>query len=336
VEAHVAVVAVARACHDWLLLNVVVTGVAGFIGSTLADALVVAGHRVVGVDSFTPYYDVANKRANLTDIQGHWAFELVEADLRHTDLAALLDGVDVVFHQSAQPGVRLSWSSGFAEYASQNVLATQLLLEAAVAARTPRVIYASSSSVYGQAPSYPTSETELPRPHSPYGVTKLAGEHLCGLYAANWGLSTVSLRYFTVYGPRQRPDMAIHRILEAGLAGISFPLYGDGSAVRDFTYVDDVVAANLAAADVDVAPGTVVNVAGGGETTMADLLTLAGDVLDTTIEIDRRPTQPGDVARTGGDIERAHEVLDWSPRVGHRKGVAAQAAWHRRRATDGV
>lgn len=307
------------------------TGCAGFIGSTLVDALLARGDDVVGVDCFTPYYDPAAKRANLAGAAGSARFGLVEADLRDADLAPLVDGVEVVFHQAAQPGVRLSWSDGFGAYTSHNVLATQRLLEAAATAGTPRFVYASSSSVYGQAARYPTTESDLPRPHSPYGVTKLAAEHLCGLYAANWGVPTVSLRYFTVYGPRQRPDMAFHRLLEAGLSGEAFPLFGDGSAVRDFTYVDDAVAANLAAATAPVPPGTVVNVAGGGEIDMASLLDLAGSVLGTPVTVDRRARQPGDVDRTGGSIDRAAELLGWRPQVAIAEGLARQAAWHRSR-----
>jgi len=307
-------------------VNTVVTGVAGFVGSHLADALVARGDQVVGVDCFTPYYDPVAKRANVPE-----GVRLVEVDLRDADLAPILAGADVVFHQAAQPGVRLSWSSGFVEYASHNVLATQRLLEAAVEAGGPRVVYASSSSVYGQAASYPTSEDDLPRPHSPYGVTKLAAEHLCGLYAANWGLPTVSLRYFTVYGPRQRPDMAMHRLCESALTGAAFPLFGDGSARRDFTFVADVVAANLAAAAVAVEPGTVVNVAGGGDTSMTELIDLVGEVVGRPVVVDRRPGQPGDVDRTGGTIDRARALLGWSPAVGLPAGVAAQVEWHRSR-----
>jgi nucleoside-diphosphate-sugar epimerase len=307
-------------------VRAVVTGAAGFIGSTLCDALLSRGDAVVGVDAFTGYYDPARKRANLPE---HPAFELVEADVRAADLVELLEGADAVFHLSAQAGVRLSWAEGFEEYASHNVLATQRLLEACIRAGIPRLVYASSSSVYGQALRYPTAEDDLPAPHSPYGVTKLAGEHLCALYAANWGVPAVALRYFTVYGPRQRPDMAIHRILEAGLDGTRFPLHGDGSAVRDFTFVDDVVAATLAAADGDLEPGVVLNVAGGTEVAMKELLELAAEALGVEIAVEHRPPASGDVDRTGGTTDRAGALLGWAPTVGLVEGLARQAAWHR-------
>lgn len=319
-------------------MRALVTGVAGFIGSTLAEALVDRGDTVVGVDCFTRYYELAQKRANLGErLLGDGRFTLVEADLRTADLAPLLEGVDVVFHQAAQPGVRLSWSDGFPDYVSHNVLATQRLLEAAKAAGPGirRVVYASSSSVYGNAAAYPTRETDVPAPHSPYGVTKLAGEHLCSLYAANWGVPTVSLRYFTVYGPRQRPDMATHRLVEAALTGEPFPLYGDGSHVRDFTFVGDVVAANLAAAEApNAAPGTVVNVAGGGSIAMRDLIAIVEDEAGAPVHLDRRPEQPGDVRRTGGSVDAAREVLGWEPTVDVREGVRRQVAWHRARRGD--
>src|SRR5687768_16907364 len=203
----------------------IVTGSAGFIGSHLVDALLNRGDDVLGIDCFTPYYDRAAKRANLEAALASSSFEFIEADLRVADLVELLHDADLIFHQAAQPGVRLSWSEGFAEYVSHNVLATQRLLDAARAVEARRVVYASSSSVYGQAASYPTSEEQLPRPYSPYGVTKLAAEHLCSLYAETWGVPTVSLRYFSVYGPRQRPDMALHRLIKAGLSGEPFPLF---------------------------------------------------------------------------------------------------------------
>lgn len=313
-------------------MQALVTGAAGFIGSTLVDHLLAEGHAVRGVDCFVPFYPEADKRANVAGALASPAFELVEADLRGADLAALLDGVDVVFHLAAQAGVRTSWAEGFEDYVSLNVLATQRLLEACRGRALDRLVYASSSSVYGQAARYPTDEGDLPAPHSPYGVTKLAGEHLCSLYGANHGVPTVSLRYFTVYGPRQRPDMALHRLVEHGLAGTAFPLYGDGRQQREFTFVDDVVRATALAATADVPAGAVVNVAGGSETLLSELIDLVGETLGRPVALDRRPAAAGDVARTGGATERARTLLGWSPRVPLREGVEAQVAWHRARA----
>ena len=311
-------------------MRALVTGAAGFVGSHLVEALVARGDTVLGVDSFTPYYDVAQKRANAAAIAGP-AVELVDADLRVVAIEPMLDGVDVVFHQSAQPGVRLSWSSGFREYVEQNVIVTQRLLDAVQRVGSRRFVYASSSSVYGHQSRYPTREDDLPAPFSPYGVTKLAGEHLCGVYAANWGLPTIALRYFTVFGPRQRPDMSIYRLCESALGRGAFPRYGDGGQIREFTYVSDIVAGNLAASDVDAAPGATVNLAGGGEITLADLIALVGDVAGTPVVVEERPAEPGDSRRNGGAVDRARDLLGWEPRVPLREGIAAQLAWHRAR-----
>ncbi len=308
--------------------RVLVTGAAGFVGSHLVDTLVARGDDVIGVDCFTPYYSTGAKKAAVAGALEHPNFTLVEADLRDAELSELLDGVDTVFHQAAQPGVRLSWSDGFSEYASHNVLATQRLLEAAHDRDVRRFVYASSSSVYGNQDRYPTVESDLPGPYSPYGVTKLAAEHLCGLYAENWGLSTVSLRYFTVFGPRQRPDMSIHRLCEAVGTGASFPRFGDGSQIREFTYVSDIVAATLCAADAAVAPGTVVNIAGGGEITLNELIAMVGELAGTEVTIEDHPAQAGDAKRNGGSTTRAAELLGWTPQVGLREGIAAQLAWH--------
>jgi len=308
-------------------VHVVVTGCAGFVGSHLVEANLDAGHTVLGVDCLTPYYDVAIKKSVLDLLLTRRGFTFADADLRTAELEPLLAGADVVFHEAGQPGVRLSWSDGFADYVSHNVLATQRVLEAARAARPGRVVYASSSSVYGNAASYPTHEDDLPRPFSPYGVTKLAAEHLCGLYAANWSVPTVSLRYFTVYGPRQRPDMGMHRFIDAALSGQPLPLFGDGEQVRDFTYVGDVVSANLAAATADVAPGTVVNVAGGGSVTVNQLFAMLSRIAGRDLAVDHLPEQAGDVRATGGSIERAGELLDWAPEVPVLEGLAAQYAW---------
>jgi UDP-glucuronate 4-epimerase len=307
-----------------------VTGAAGFIGSHLSQRLLADGHTVVGVDCFTDYYDPTLKERHAAAVErgAGGRFELVRSDLALADLDELLAGVDVAFHQAGQPGVRLSWSDGFAAYVERNVTVTQRLLEAARRADLARFVFASSSSVYGNADRYPVDEGVVPRPHSPYGVTKLAAEHLCSLYGENWGLPTVSLRYFTVYGPRQRPDMAMHRLVEAARHQIPFPLFGDGSHVRDFTFVEDVVRANVAAADADIAPGTFVNVAGGGEARMSDVIDLVGELAGRSVPVDRQAPKAGDVARTGATTEQAHRLLGWSPTVSLREGLAAQVAWH--------
>ena len=312
-------------------MNALVTGAAGFIGSHLAEALVAQGNRVVGVDCFTPYYDEAQKRENLSPLLLDRNFDLIETDLRSADLLGMLSGIDSVFHQAAQPGVRLSWSEGFNDYNQLNVLVTQRLLEAAKIAGVNKFVFASSSSVYGNAPRYPTTERDLPQPNSPYGTTKLAAEHLCSLYASNWGVPTISLRYFTVYGPRQRPDMALHRIFEAGITGAPFPLLGDGSQIRDFTFVSDIVAANIASTIADVPPGTVLNIASSNPIQMCELLELSGQVLGRPIPIAQYPTQPGDVDRTGGAIDAAVDMLGWVPSVELTAGLEAQVEWHRER-----
>ena len=308
-------------------MRALVTGAAGFIGSHLAEHLHATGWDVLGVDCFSDYYDVAQKRSNVAGIQGVSTYECVDADLRSADLASLLDGVDVVFHQAGQPGVRTSWAQ-FESYVAQNVLVTHRLLEAARHAPLRRFVFASSSSVYGNALSYPTREDTVPMPQSPYGVTKLAAEHLCGVYARSWDVPTVALRYFTVYGPRQRPDMAMHRLVEAALTGGSFPRYGTGDQVRDFTFVGDVVTANIAAATVDVEPGTVANIAGGGATTLSHVIRITEELTGKRIQVEHRPQQAGDVERTGGATDLAREVLGWTPSVPIEEGLARQVRWH--------
>jgi nucleoside-diphosphate-sugar epimerase len=304
-----------------------VTGCAGFIGSQLTDALLASGRSVRGIDCFTDYYDPTVKRRNLLDAQSSDAFELVDDDLCSTDLSALLEDVDVVYHLAGQPGVRVSWSDGFPVYVAQNILATQRLLEAIRERPVERLVYASSSSVYGNAPRYPVSEDDLPRPHSPYGVTKLAAEHLCSLYAENWGLPAVSLRYFSVYGPRQRPDMGFSRFLTAALAGEPLPIFGSGRQVRDFTYSGDVVAATIAAGRADVAPGTICNVAGGSSISVVDLIPILADTIGLEVAVEHVAPQPGDVDRTGGSVERARSILGWEPEITLPEGLAAQYAW---------
>jgi nucleoside-diphosphate-sugar epimerase len=312
------------------MMRALVTGAAGFIGSHLAEALAGAGWDVVGVDCLTPYYDVTQKRANVAELSASIELDLIDADLRNAPLEPLLDGVEAVFHQAGQPGVRASWDD-FESYVEHNILATRRLLEAVRAMPVSRFVYASSSSVYGDALSYPTREDTLPKPQSPYGVSKLAAEHLCAVYTRNWGVPVVSLRYFTVFGPRQRPDMATHRLIEAAVGGGSFPMYGTGNQVRDFTYVADVVAANVAAATAPVEPGTILNIAGGGAVTLAELVATVERITGRAIELDRLPEQKGDVHRTGGATDAARSVLGWVPVTPLEQGVERQVAWHRRR-----
>jgi UDP-glucuronate 4-epimerase len=283
---------------------------------------------VVTLDCLTPYYDVAQKEEALHGLRRLPGVEVVEADLWTCDIGALIDGIDVVFHQAGQPGVRGSWRGGFEPYVRQNVLVTERLLGAVADARVDRFVFASSSSVYGDAPGYPTSEEDVPAPQSPYGVTKLAAEHLCGVYARNWAVPAVSLRYFTVYGPRQRPDMAMHRMIEAGLNGDPFPLFGDGDQIRDFTYVDDAVEANVLAAAAEVPPGSVINVAGSESVSLLEVIHIVEELIGRPIQLDRRPGQPGDVRRTGGSGRRAAALLGWSPKIRLHEGLRRQVDWH--------
>lgn len=303
------------------------TGAAGFIGSHLAERLAAHDATVLGVDCLTSFYPATVKQRNVAALLGSERFALSPADLRSDPLVELMDGVDVVFHQAAQPGVRDSWGSEFDLYTGHNVLATQRVLEAALAAGVSRVVYASSSSVYGNARDFPLTERSLPEPYSPYGVTKLAAEHLCRLYAMNYGLRTVALRYFTVYGPRQRPDMAIQRLIAAAVRGTEFRVFGDGMQQRDFTYVDDVVEANVLAATADVEAGSVINIAGGSTVSLADLILLVGDVVGSPVRTVIDPPSPGDVDRTEGSTERAQRVLGWRPEVGLEDGLRSQLAW---------
>ncbi len=313
-------------------MGTLVTGGAGFIGSALVTRLADRGHEVLIADALTPYYDPAQKRANLAPLLGRPGVRVVVVNLVDGDLEPLLDDVDVVFHLAAQPGVRRSWGD-FGTYAAANITVTQRLLEAVLRrGGIRRFVYASSSSVYGNGARGGSAETDRPQPFSPYGVTKLAAEHLCRAYAENFGLPTVSLRYFTVYGPGQRPDMAFHRLIEAARAGTPFPLYGDGRQVRDFTYVDDVVAANLAAVTADPPPGTVVNVAGGSATTMLEVVELIGEVVGRPVGIDAHPPQPGDVRATVANTHLAARVLGWQPQTDLRTGLDRQVAWHAERA----
>jgi UDP-glucose 4-epimerase len=309
-------------------MKALVTGAAGFVGSTLCDTLLAAGHEVVGIDCFIDYYPRELKERNLVVARANRRFRFVDASLVDAPLAELLGGVDVVYHQAAQAGVRASWGDDFRIYSDNNVFATQRLLEACRAASLAKFVYASSSSIYGDTDDLPMRETSRPQPVSPYGVTKLAAEHLTWLYWKNYGLPTVSLRYFTVYGPRQRPDMAFHRFIKAVLAGDRIRLFGDGAQSRDFTYVDDIVAANVAAANGDVA-GQVFNIGGGSRTTVNDVITAIGEIVGRAPVVENLEVQKGDVRHTAADTSRARAALGYAPRVALRTGLEREVAWVR-------
>lgn len=311
-------------------MKCLVTGAAGFIGSTLSDRLLADGHSVVGVDCFLDYYDRAAKERNLEAALKHPHFSFVERDLSVDPLEEFVSGTEVVFHQAGQPGVRKSWGAYFETYVRHNIQLTQRLLEAFKGSSSlQRFVYASSSSVYGDAEQYPTSESVLPRPVSPYGVTKLGAEHLAVLYASQFDVPTVSLRYFTVFGPRQRPDMAFHRFIRAGLEHNSITVFGDGLQSRNFTYVDDIVEANIRAATATVPAGSVYNIGGGNQVTVNEVLeVIRAEIGDLDVRHEGR--QIGDARKTSADVSRARAELGFTPKISLHDGIRAEIDWFRR------
>jgi nucleoside-diphosphate-sugar epimerase len=307
-------------------MNALVTGAAGFIGSHLSGALLDAGATVTGIDCFTDHYPRAVKEANLSTLAGRPGFSFVEAALQRTELGPLVAGKSHIFHLAGQAGVRKSWGRDFDVYISDNVEATQRLLEAVVGLPIERLVYASSSSVYGDHVQLPFQEGSYLQPLSPYGVTKLAAEHLANLYWANHGVPAVSLRYFTVYGPRQRPDMAFHRFFSAVRQGQPVTIYGDGEQTRDFTFVADIVAATMAAGRQGH-PGAVYNVGGGSRVTMNHVLELVGQAAGRPVTIRHEPSQKGDVRHTFADTSRARQDLAFAPQVSLEEGLNAQHRW---------
>lgn len=306
-------------------MRCLVTGVAGFVGSRLAERLIADGHDVIGVDAFLDYYPRVLKLANLQAVATSEHFRFIEGDLNDLPLDTLLEGCDWVFHQAAQAGVRASWGTSFGVYVRANIDATQRLLEAMVhAPHVQRFVYASSSSVYGDAPTLPVTEQTLTRPVSPYGVTKLAAEHLCSLYWRNYRVPTVSLRYFTVYGPRQRPDMAFHRFCKALAFGEPLTVFGDATQTRDFTFVDDVVEANIRAAEASGVEGQVFNIAGGSRVALAGVIATLEEVAGHSAIIEYQQTARGDVRDTFADTSHAQKHLGYAPRISLREGLAAE------------
>jgi UDP-glucuronate 4-epimerase len=314
-------------------VRILVTGAAGFVGSHLVEMLVEDDHEVIGVDSFTEYYSASRKRANLAGIPEGSSFTLVEEDLNELDVDRLVDGVGVIYHLAGQPGVRASWGTEFEIYLAQNVLSTQKLLEAAKSASIEKFVLASSSSVYGQAERFPTSESDRPRPVSPYGVTKLAAEHLCHLYHQAFGVPAVMLRYFTIFGPRQRPDMAFTRFIAAAIREQPLTVIGDGMQSRDFTYVADAVAATIAAGETGVA-GRVYNIAGGCQATVLDVVAMLEQIFGRPLERESLQPVPGDPRKTGADTTAAQEDLGYQPSTGLEDGLGRQVAAMRAIAVD--
>lgn len=307
-------------------MKALVTGAAGFIGSTLAEHLLDEGADVVGIDCFTDYYARSLKEANVAPLRAHPRFTFVEAALQDADLDAVLDGVTHVFHLAAQAGVRKSWGSQFDLYVVNNIGATQHLLEGCAGRPLERFVYASTSSVYGDAVAIPMREDARVQPISPYGVTKLAAEHLCFLYQASYDVPCCAVRYFTVYGPRQRPDMGFHRFLTAVIDGRSITRFGDGEQTRDFTFVADAVAATYAAGLHGV-PGEVYNVGGGSRVSVNEVFDLVARVTGRPVHLEVLPAQMGDMRDTYADTSRARATLGFQPSVTLADGLLAEYQW---------
>ena len=308
-------------------MKALVTGACGFIGTNLCLSLLEDGNSVIGVDAFTDNYDRSVKNRNRLNLQKFNNFKLLEIDLVTEPLEPLLKDVEVVFHLAGQPSVHNSWGEDFKVYTDRNVVLTQRLLRAALSAGSSKFVNSSSSSVYGRVKNTPTSESDEKTPISPYGVTKLAAENLVTLFGSEFGLNTVSLRYFTVFGPRQRPDMAFNKLIKSATEGSKFPLHGNGSQIRDFTYVGDVVEANRLAATVPIDAGSVFNIGGGSPASMKESIAMLEEILELKIELELQPLGPGNPMITKADCSAANSVLGWSPKVKLFDGLKHQVDW---------
>ena len=315
-------------------MKTIVTGAAGFIGSHLCEQLLSRGDQVTGVDSFLDYYPRWIKESNLENLAKNRNFRLIEQNILDIEWNPLLKDTDIVFHLAAQAGVRASWSKNFIIYTKNNIEATQLLLEESKEVNLKKFVYASTSSVYGDTREIPMQENSMLKPVSPYGVTKLAAEDLCYLYWRNFGIPCVSLRYFTVYGPRQRPDMGFYKFILAGLEGRSITVFEDGNQTRDFTYIDDIVRGTILASEKGQ-DGHVYNLGGGSRITVNDVLGMLGEIMNTRIDLRYAEKQKGDMRHTFASTQLAQDHFGYAPRVSLREGLSAEYAWLKARFADG-
>ena len=310
------------------MTKIIVTGAAGFIGSHLAEHLLQQGREVIGIDNFNDYYDPVLKRKNINYLKDYPGFQLIEGDIQFLEWHLLLEDVGIIYHQAAQAGVRASWGQNFPTYVERNINATQTILEAAKYAKSlKKFIFASTSSIYGDAETLPTHEGVCPQPISPYGITKLAAEQLCSLYYKNFGIPFVGLRYFSVYGPRQRPDMGFHKFFKAILESNPITIYGDGQQSRDFTFVGDIISANLAAATIPEAVGQVFNIGGGSRVSLSEVLKTMEEIVGTTIKKNYVKTAMGDARHTSADVSKAKQILNYKPKIPLVDGLTQEWNW---------
>jgi len=307
-------------------MNCLVTGAAGFIGSHLCEKLLHSGFSVIGIDSFTDYYSRELKKKNLSFLLGKQKFEFIKGDINHININKYIEKSGTVFHLAAQAGVRASWGDYFATYTKNNIESTQKILEACKKGNMKKIVYASSSSVYGNTPELPMKETSCLFPHSPYGVTKLAAENLCSLYYENYGVPVVSLRYFTVYGPRQRPDMAFHKFFKSIGENRPVEIYGSGEQTRDFTYIDDIVNASIAAAEKGKS-GEIYNLGSGNQQKLSVVFPLLKKICGKKVKIKNIEPQKGDVKNTYASISKAQKDLDYHPRATLQEGLEQEWLW---------
>ncbi len=308
-----------------------VTGAAGFIGTNLVKELCQDGSEVHGIDSFHPYYSKTLKNENVESLRDLPNFNFDKWDIREINESQFENNFDCIFHLAGQPGVRDSWGANFTQYAENNFLGTQRILDLAIKLNVPRVVFASSSSVYGNASKYPTTEEERPVPISPYGVSKLGCEQLGEAFTISHNLKFIALRYFTVFGPRQRPDMAINRIIRSTLRGETFSRFGSGTQIRDFTFVSDIVAATISAAIANLDYNfEVLNISGGNRTSLNEVISEVESITKASLRVEKLGDSLGDVTETGADINKAKRLLNWEPNVSLREGLFQQVEWQQR------